>query len=160
MEAWYLRISDGGDPAVIASRMLLALVFGAVVGWDREQAGKAAGLRTHMMVSVGAATFSLLAFEDGAALAEQHGKDFMQPTRVLQGIVGGLGFLGAGSIIKSRSEEDISGLTTAASIWVAGGLGAAAGMGALVTGALGAALAVVILRVARGLERFATRNRK
>jgi putative Mg2+ transporter-C (MgtC) family protein len=160
LDRLYDLIHQGGDPLVIVVRMLLAVFLGAIVGWDRELAGKSAGLRTHMMVSMGAATFSLLAFEGGEAVAERYGDRGVDPMRVLQGIVGGLGFLGAGSILKSRNEKEIEGLTTAASIWVAGGLGAAAGFGAIVLGLLGAVLSVIILRAMHILEKAAIHPRK
>lgn len=152
MMDWYEILHSGGDPWVIVTRLLFAVVLGAAVGWDREQAGKSAGLRTHMMVAMGAATFALLAFEGGDTMDERYGDRGVDPMRVLQGIVGGLGFLGAGSILKSRNGQEVAGLTTAASIWVAGGLGAAAGMGAVVTGALGAVLSLLILRVVHAIE--------
>lgn len=139
------------DPAIIVARMLFAVALGAAVGWDREQAGKAAGLRTHMMVAMGAAIFTLLAFEGGKGMDQRYGTGGVDPMRVLQGIVGGLGFLGAGSILKSEKQHHVDGLTTAASIWVAGGLGAAAGIGSVLLGILGAALSLIILRVVRKL---------
>jgi putative Mg2+ transporter-C (MgtC) family protein len=153
LENWYPILQEGGDPAVIVVRLLLAIAVGALVGWDREQAGKAAGMRTHMMVSMGAAIFSLLAFETGGAMAQRYGSGGIDPMRVLQGIVGGLGFLGAGSILKSRNQQEVAGLTTAASIWVAGGLGAAAGVGAVVIALLGALFSLLILRAVVALEK-------
>lgn len=160
MKDLYALVHEGGDPLVITVRLVLAVLLGAVVGWDRERAGKAAGLRTHMMVSMGAAAFSLLAFEGGEAMVDRYGDRGLDPTRVLQGIVGGLGFLGAGSILKSQDDKEIAGLTTAASIWVAGAIGAAAGMGAIVIGSLGAFLSLIILRVLHWLEKAAIPPRK
>lgn len=150
---WDDLLYGGGDPWTIVARLLFAVVLGATVGWDRERAGKDAGLRTHIMVAMGAAIFALLAFEGGAVMVERYGARGVDPMRVLQGIVGGLGFLGAGSIIKSQSDKEVSGLTTAASIWVAGGLGAAAGMGAVLTGLLGAVLSLLVLRALTFFER-------
>jgi putative Mg2+ transporter-C (MgtC) family protein len=158
MPDWDSWLRVGRDTWVVVGRMLFAVLLGAAVGWDREQAGKSAGLRTHMMVAMGAATFCLLAFEPDEEMLERYGDRGVDPMRVLQGIVGGLGFLGAGSILKSQDQKEVAGLTTAASIWVAGGLGAAAGMGAVAIGILGAILSLVILRVVHLLEVAARRR--
>lgn len=107
-------------------RMCLAMFTGALIGVDRELAGKPAGLRTHMMVALGSAAFALA----GIYVMEQSRtpqSSEIDPTRVLQGIVGGIGFLGAGTIIQSRGS--VEGITTASSIWVIGAVGAAWGMG-------------------------------
>ncbi len=132
-------------PATVALRLLLALVMGALIGWDRERRDKPAGLRTHMLVTIGSATFVLLGFE----VANLSG-DPIDPTRVLQGVVGGIGFLGAGSIIKGGGQ--VRGVTTAASVWVSGALGAAAGMGAYVVASVAMLLAFLTLVLVGKLE--------
>src|SRR5262245_61812218 len=97
---WFADVLEQGVSAsVIATRLLLATLLGGLRGWEREARDKPAGLRTHMLVSIGSATFTLLGFETGAELSEHAGKDGhegVDPTRIIQGIVGGLGFLGAG----------------------------------------------------------------
>lgn len=142
--------SKGASIAEVTVRLLIAMVVGGLIGFDRERQDKPAGLRTHMLVSLGAATFTLLGFEVGAHLSPRTGEGF-DPTRVLQGVVGGIGFLGAGAIIKSGGH--VSGVTTAASVWVAGALGAAAGVGAYVLAGISTLMAFAILVVLGKLER-------
>ncbi|HVJ20220.1 MAG TPA: MgtC/SapB family protein [Polyangiaceae bacterium] len=131
------------------ARLLVAALIGGVLGFDRERKDKPAGLRTHMLVSLGSATFVLLGFEMSAEFSE-HGQPALDPTRVLQGVVGGIGFLGAGSIIQARGQ--VSGVTTAASVWMAGALGSAAGMGAHAIALAATLLAVLVLTALRRLE--------
>lgn len=136
--------------AEVALRLVSALVLGAVVGWNRERIGKPAGLRTHMMVSLGAATFVMLGLELVADYGNQPSQIRLDPTRVIQGVVGGIGFLGAGSIIQSRRQ--IEGITTAASVWVAGALGTACGVGVILLAGLTTLLALMTLAVLAPLE--------
>jgi putative Mg2+ transporter-C (MgtC) family protein len=131
-------------------RLLCAVVLGAAVGWERERREKPAGLRTHMMVTLGSASFVLLAFEATAEISASYGAGGLDPTRVLQGVVGGIGFLGAGTIIQSRGH--VKGMTTAASLWVSGALGAACGMGAFLLAVVTAGLALIILGVVGRVE--------
>lgn len=117
------------DQTLELSDMLLragtATVMGLCVGWDRERNNKAAGLRTMALVSLGAAGMMLGTVEITAAMAST---DFpVDPTRVSAGVIGGIGFLGAGSIIQSRGT--VQGMTTAASIWAVSGIGIACGLG-------------------------------
>jgi putative Mg2+ transporter-C (MgtC) family protein len=126
----------------VALRLGVAILIGGLIGYDRERSEKPAGLRTHMLVALGSASFTLLGFEVGAHLSPRTGEGF-DPTRVLQGVIGGIGFLGAGAII--RSQGQVSGITTAASVWVAGALGAAAGVGAYVLAGFTTAAAFVTL---------------
>jgi putative Mg2+ transporter-C (MgtC) family protein len=134
--------AQGASISEVVVRLLVAVVAGGLIGWDRERLDKPAGLRTHMLVSLGSCAFTLLGFEVSGHLAGRSGLEF-DPTRVLQGVVGGIGFLGAGTIIQSRGH--VSGITTAASVWVAGALGATAGVGAYLLTAATAVLAFVIL---------------
>jgi putative Mg2+ transporter-C (MgtC) family protein len=113
-------------------RLLAAVVLGGIVGAERESRNKAAGLRTHMLVALGAATFTVSAVD----LAGESGN--YDPTRILQGVATGIGFLGAGSILQRKGQ--VQGLTTAAGIWVVGGIGAACGLGAY-----GIAIAVSVI---------------
>jgi putative Mg2+ transporter-C (MgtC) family protein len=130
-------IPDLTDMTRIVSRLLLAAILGGLLGFEREQKGKSAGLRTHMLVALGAALFVLVPQQAGVSNADL--------TRVLQGLVAGIGFLGAGTIIQGRSEEDVKGLTTAAGIWLTAAIGVAAGMGREASAVLSTVLALVIL---------------
>jgi len=103
-------------------RFLLAVALGAAIGFQRERAGKAAGLRTHILVGSGAALFTLVSIYGflGATV---------DISRVAAGVVVGVGFIGAGVILRGAREEEVAGLTTAATIWVTAGIGLAAGAG-------------------------------
>ena len=150
-------MSEFGIPVLeILERLLASLVAGALIGWDRERKNKPAGLRTHMLVTLGSATFCVMAFEVGAALSERYGERGVDPMRVLDGVVGGIGFLGAGSIIQARGR--VQGITTAAGVWMAGALGAACGVGAYKLAALSAVLAFLVLTVLAKIERHLPRE--
>ncbi|MCG6156484.1 MgtC/SapB family protein [Rubinisphaera margarita] len=110
----------------ILIRLGAAIFCGGIVGWERGRQEKAAGLRTHILVSLGAAAFTLIAIELPRSYAETE-KIEMDPTRIVQGIIGGIGFLGAGAIFRTRST--IHGLTTASGIWVIAAAGVASGFG-------------------------------
>ena len=123
------------------------MVLGTVLGWERQADRKPAGLRTHTLVCLGSTLFILT----GRHAAEALGGN-ADPTRVLHGIVTGIGFLGAGAIL--RTKESIMGLTTAASIWVVAGIGAAAGLEAYWLAVAGAVLALIVLRVYVLIDRW------
>lgn len=125
-------------------RLIAASLLGAVVGFQRESAGKPAGLRTHMLVSLGTAVFVLACSAVGMSLEGL--------SRVIQGIVTGIGFIGAGNILKLSEERDIQGLTTAAGIWMTAAIGVAVGLGSLGVALLSTVFAVVILALAVLLE--------
>jgi putative Mg2+ transporter-C (MgtC) family protein len=138
------------DTAVeVTIPLLLAALLGGIVGWERESWSKPAGLRTHMMVALGAAAFTRLALM-AVAEGEAAGVSGGDPSRIVAGVATGLGFLGAGSIIHSRGE--IRGLTTAAGIWVVGGIGACCGAEQYSTAVISVLLAVVILAVLPKVE--------
>jgi len=141
-----VTLTKGASVTEVALRLFVAIAIGGLIGWERERADKPAGLRTHMLVALGSASFTLLGFEVGDHLAPKTGEGF-DPTRVLQGVIGGIGFLGAGAIIQNRGH--VSGITTAASVWVAGALGSAAGVGAYVLAVFTAAMAFAVLRLVR-----------
>jgi putative Mg2+ transporter-C (MgtC) family protein len=124
-------------------RLVLAILVGGAVGWERERQDKPAGIRTHVLVALGSATFMLLGLDVSERFAELHGHAALDPTRVLQGVVGGIGFLGAGAIIKS--SHHVTGMTTAASVWVAGALGASAGLGVYLIAVAATAFALLTL---------------
>ena len=98
-------------------RLILAVVLGGIVGIERELVHKPAGLRTHMLVSLGSCLFTVISVYDFG----------MDPARIASGIVAGIGFIGAGAVIAERSR--VVGITTAASLWVTASIGLAAGVG-------------------------------
>ena len=136
-------------------RLTIAVFLGAIVGAERQLAGQSAGLRTHVMVALGSAVFTLA----GIATA---GGDLQQVTRVIQGVAAGVGFLGAGAILRMDGDTKVKGLTTAGSIWVAAAMGTSAGLGeyALAASATIASLLVlVVLRpLSRRLDDYAVRH--
>jgi len=139
-------------------RLTVAALMGGVLGFERECKAKPAGLRTHMMVALGAACFTLAALGLAQEVGPVLGVDstIVDPTRVVEGIIGGIGFLGAGAIIRDRGS--VEGLTTAGSIWLAGAVGIAAGSGNYVLAGISVVLAVVILWVLGWLEHKLSRS--
>jgi putative Mg2+ transporter-C (MgtC) family protein len=143
------EFSDLGDAQQVTQvvvRLLVATVLGAALGWQRERHGKDAGVRTHMLVSAGAALFVLVPLQYGM------GPDGL--SRVIQGLLAGIGFIGAGCIIHRRSESNIQGLTTAAGIWLTAAIGVAAGMGREATAVLSTLMALGILALVPRLVRL------
>ena len=132
------------EVARVAVRLLLAAILGGVLGFERQRRGKAAGLRTHMLVAVGTALFTIAPIQAGMSIADV--------SRVLQGIAAGVGFIGAGAILKRTDQDEIKGLTTAASIWLTAAVGAAVGLGSLWVPVLGAVFAFAILSTLRYME--------
>ena len=115
-------------------RLVLAGVLGAVIGYQREHSGKPAGLRTHALISIGAALFTIagsIAFTGG------------DPTRIAAGVVAGIGFLGAGAIL--HRHRNVEGLTTAATMWVVAAIGLAAGAGLYIIAPVTAVLTLIVL---------------
>lgn len=138
------------DDLVLLLRILVAAVLAAVAGWDREHAGKSAGLRTHMLVGLAAALYTglgVLATGEAAGSTGLRG----DPVRVIQAVALGVGFLGGGAISAQRSPGHVVGLTTAASIWATAGIGIAAGFGHFLLAAGATLLQFIVLR---GLARF------
>jgi putative Mg2+ transporter-C (MgtC) family protein len=149
-QVWTTVSEDFSDVPSLAQvvriilRLVIAALLGGALGLERKHAGKAAGVRTHMLVSLGSALFVLLPQQQGVSPADL--------TRVLQGVVTGIGFLGAGAILKSESEEQIYGLTTAAGIWLTAAIGIACGLGRQGTALLSTVLALAILTLLPRLE--------
>jgi putative Mg2+ transporter-C (MgtC) family protein len=150
MEAWWQQIADAvaaefsdlpglSDATTIALRLVIAAALGGLLGYEREQRGKAAGLRTHMLVALGAALFVLVPQQSGMSHADM--------SRVIQGVITGMGFLGAGAILKMTNEETIKGLTTAAGLWVTAAIGIAVGLGREASAVLSTLLVVIILHL-------------
>lgn len=138
--------------AVIALRLTASVVLALAIGLERELRGKTAGLRTHMLVSLAAATFAVLTIElahDAAWLTENVRQD---PLRVVEATITGVAFLGAGAIIQAGGT--VHGLTTGASIWLAGSVGLACGIGRFGVALLLVALSLVILSLLLILEHW------
>jgi putative Mg2+ transporter-C (MgtC) family protein len=129
------------------TRIGMAGLLGGILGLERELNGHFAGLRTHMMVAIGCAVFVM-------AGVVSVGDQTEALTRVVQGIAAGIGFLGAGTILKLDEEKKIKGLTTASSIWLAAALGTVAGFGEYALAAASAAIAILVLGVLRPVERL------
>jgi len=127
MHPWLTEFTGGfpnaDELARIVIRLLVAMLVGAMTGVNREHMHKAAGFRTHVLVALGAAVFALG--------GEQAGMGMSDVSRIVQGIAVGVGFIGAGAILKSQANQTVHGLTTAASIWLTAASGVAAGIGRL-----------------------------
>lgn len=126
-------------------RLLAAAGLALVLGLEREIRGKAAGLRSHMMVSLGASAFIIMGMHILFATAEGDPSARIDPTRIVEGVIGGIGFLGAGSIIQSRGS--VQGITTGASIWMAGAIGVACGLGIFALAGMVTIMALIIMLV-------------
>ena len=145
-------LAEIGEATRIAVRILLAGLLGALLGANRERLGKAAGLRTHMLVAMGSAAFVIAPLFAGMEIADQ--------SRVIQGVIAGIGFLGAGTIIKHSRDEEVVGLTTAASVWMTSAIGVACGLGRDATAIILALLAWVVLHLVEALSRWAAAARR
>lgn len=127
-------------------RLAAATLLGGLIGWQRERAGKSAGLRTHILVALGTTVFVLAGAGSG-----------MSPdgvSRVIQGLITGIGFIGAGAILKLSQTREIQGLTTAAGIWITAAIGVTVGLGGLGLALLSTGLAWAVLTVAARLDRI------
>jgi putative Mg2+ transporter-C (MgtC) family protein len=155
MEMWLEEAGWELPPAAtlvrLFSRLLSAVLLGALVGLERERRGMAAGLRTHMMVALGAALFTLVPIEVGGSTAA----DLAQ---VVKGIAAGVGFLGGGAILKLAAEREIKGLTTAASIWLTAAVGMASGAGKMWMALMSVAISLIILAALAPLEPLVNRD--
>jgi putative Mg2+ transporter-C (MgtC) family protein len=132
-------LPDGAQMARVIIRLLAAALFGAIVGIQRERAGKPAGVRTHMLVALGAALFVIS--------GQESGMDSAGISRVVQGLATGIGFIGGGAILKLTAQREVEGLTTAAGIWMTAAVGVAAGLGRWGTAGLGVVLTWIILSI-------------
>jgi putative Mg2+ transporter-C (MgtC) family protein len=153
---WILEELIGGLPdarqlASLTVRLLIAMAFGAIIGLQRERSGKPAGLRTHMLVSLGAALLVIAPAE--------FGMDADGLSRVIQGLVTGIGFLGAGAILKLREQREVEGLTTAAGIWMTAAIGLAAGLGRLGLAFVSTIFTWITLSVVRKMEERINRRK-
>ncbi|HEX6128490.1 MAG TPA: MgtC/SapB family protein [Candidatus Limnocylindria bacterium] len=140
-----------GMQVELAIRLTAGLVLGAVIGFERELHRQPAGFRTHSLVALGAALFTIVS-------AYGFSGPLVDPTRIAAQIVSGIGFIGAGTILQHRGN--IRGLTTAASLWSVAAIGTAAGAGMIIMAVVGTLLILVVLAVLDRIEAFATRRLK
>ncbi len=124
-------------------RLLLAVALGAIIGYQRERAGKTAGLRTHVLICLGSALFTVASIYGFGITTD--------PARVAAGVVAGVGFLGAGAVLH-REGGLVAGLTTAATIWAVAGIGMAAGAGLYLVSAVTTVLVLVVLFIPRPIR--------
>jgi putative Mg2+ transporter-C (MgtC) family protein len=132
----------------LAGRLALGLVLGAMIGFERELHRQPAGFRTHSLVAVGAALFTIISAYGFTGVA-------VDPTRIAAQIVSGIGFIGAGTILQHRGN--VRGLTTAASLWSVAAIGMAAGAGMIVIAVIGTALILIVLALLDRVEALARR---
>jgi putative Mg2+ transporter-C (MgtC) family protein len=156
MDAFVAELAAGWPDTAqfvrIVTRILAAALLGAIIGFERERTGKAAGMRTHMLVALGATLFVVAGLESGLSTDGA--------SRVIQGITAGIGFLGAGSILKPGDEREVKGLTTAAGIWMTAAVGVAVGLGRYGIAVVSVVLTWAILGVGREIERRLVRDLK
>jgi putative Mg2+ transporter-C (MgtC) family protein len=153
LETWRQDFSDLPDAAGLTrlvTRLTVAAVLGGVLGFEREVQGKDAGLRTHMLICVGAALFVLVPQQAGI---EGHGV-----ARIIEGVIAGVGFIGGGAILKLSAERRIEGLTTAAGIWLTAGIGIAVGLGRATSAVVGTLLALIVLAALTAASRWIARG--
>jgi putative Mg2+ transporter-C (MgtC) family protein len=140
-------LADASDVTRLLVRILLAVALAALIGWEREVRGSTAGLRTHMIIALGVALI--------VVAAQQSGMDPEDVSRVIQGVFAGIGFLGAGAIIKQSDSDQVRGLTTAASLWTTAAVATACGLGSELTAITATLIALVILSVLLRIEKRA-----
>lgn len=143
-------IADVTQTTQIIVRLLVAALLGSLLGFEREMKGKSAGVRTHMLVALGAALFILVPQQAGATVGDL--------SRVMQGLVAGIGFLGAGAIIMGSQQGATRGLTTAANIWLTAAIGVSAGMGRESLAVLSTIIALIVLTAIPRLVGFLRGN--
>lgn len=142
----------------IVIRLLAALVLGGIIGYERQVRSKAAGLRTHILVSMGACLYMMVSLSIPTEMQAAYGMS-SDGGRIAAQVVSGIGFLGAGTILAAQSTKKIIGLTTAASIWAVAAVGLAAGAGLLFMAGLTALLILITLRALRRIDRMLSRTR-
>lgn len=135
-------------PEVAFGRLLIATLLGAVFGVERELRDRNAGLKTHMLVALASATFTILMIELFAAVRDMEGAN-ADPIRIIEAVTAGVAFLAAGAIF--RTGADVKGLTTGAGMWAAGAVGASTGAGFMTLAFISTAIAFLVLTVVRWL---------
>jgi putative Mg2+ transporter-C (MgtC) family protein len=144
-------LPDAGQWLRVCARLVAALLLGALVGVQRERQSKPAGVRTHALVTLATAIFTLIPLEAGMHIADL--------SRVIQGVATGIGFIGAGVILKLYTDREVIGLTTAATIWAATAVGIAVGLGHVALAAVGVALIWIVLVGFSALDKWIARRR-
>lgn len=142
---------DPHDLERVIIRLAAAAFLGACIGIERQRAGKSAGVRTHMLVTVGTTVFLLA--------CSRYGMNLDGTSRVIQGIITGIGFIGAGTILKLEGEVEVKGLTTSAGIWMASAIGVSVGLGALGLAVMTTFLALIILTVTVAVDNWINKGR-
>ncbi len=146
------------DPTNPIFPLLLAVFIGGVVGWNRQSLGKPAGLRTHMLVCLGAALMTMIPMRLSSSPSPE------AVSRVIQGVATGIGFLGAGEILQrsfqGTAQPQIQGLTSAAAIWTTAALGLVTGCGLWITSLIGLLIVWLILSLAARVERIASHHQR
>jgi putative Mg2+ transporter-C (MgtC) family protein len=143
-------IAGSRELAVVMIRLVAAIILGAAIGIEREIAGKSAGVRTHILVTLGTAVFVIA--------VERFGMTTDGLSRVIQGIVTGIGFIGAGTIIKLSEEREVRGLTTSAGIWIAAAIGVTAGLGAVGLAVVGTVFTLLVLTLLVAVDNWINRG--
>jgi putative Mg2+ transporter-C (MgtC) family protein len=146
----------------VAVRLLVAAALGGAIGIQREVDGQAAGLRTHMLLSLGAALFSVVSvvgFSDFISDDRSSTNVVIDPGRIASYVAAGVGFLGGGTIVKRPEDGKVKGLTTAASLWVAAAIGVACGLGVWVAPVVAVAIALLSLAVLEPIGRMIGKER-
>jgi putative Mg2+ transporter-C (MgtC) family protein len=138
-------VPDGAELLRVGLRLLTALFVGAAVGLQRQLTHHSAGFRTHILVALGSALLVISGSQSGMSSADL--------SRIIQGIVTGIGFLGGGAILKLTAEQEIRGLTTAAGIWMTAATSIAAGLGRIITALIALALTLIVLGVLIKVEK-------
>lgn len=145
LDEFSTSFGDARQAVRVALRLFVAVLAGTWIGYQRERVGKAAGLRTHMLVCAGTALFVIAGTQSGM------GPDAL--SRIIQGLTTGIGFLGAGTIVKLERTRRVHGLTTAAGIWMTAAIGVVCGLGLLTTAILGTACAWIVLALVWRVEK-------
>ena len=151
---WINGDSGAGLRLDLLARLALAVVLGGAIGWEREASSKPAGLRTNILICVGAALFTDLSIDFGGLVVEGAVRD---PSRIAAQIITGIGFLGAGTIIQARGT--VTGLTTAATLWVVAGIGMSVGSGSYVEAVAATLLVLLVLVLLAPMENAIARRR-
>jgi putative Mg2+ transporter-C (MgtC) family protein len=136
---------DGAQLTRLVVRLVVAALLGGLIGYERKAAGKDVGPRTHMLVAAGSALFVLV--------PQQAGMPMSDLSRVLQGLLAGIGFLGGGAILKSPEQGRVQGMTSAAGIWMVAAIGVAVGLGRIASAMVAAAFAYLVMSLLYRLEK-------
>ncbi|MDP3086789.1 MAG: MgtC/SapB family protein [Methylotenera sp.] len=137
IQSEFSDISNVTQATTLILRLVSASILGGLIGYERELKGKSAGLRTHMLVALGSALFIITPQQAGASPEDI--------SRILQGLIAGIGFLGAGAIMIGQQKENETGLTTAASVWITAAIGITVGIGLETTAVISTLLTLLIL---------------